>query len=35
MVTYILYFLAFLGIIFLSILIEFGLSKLVNYLGSK
>ncbi|ABY52842.1 hypothetical protein phi32_41 [Escherichia phage phiEco32] len=35
MVTYIIYFLAFLGIIFLSILIEFGLSKLVNYLGNK
>ncbi|AIF71791.1 hypothetical protein SU10_038 [Escherichia phage vB_EcoP_SU10] len=35
MVTYIVYFLAFLGIIFLSILIEFGLSKLVNYLGNK
>ncbi|QBQ76466.1 hypothetical protein PQC55_gp041 [Escherichia phage vB_EcoP-CHD5UKE1] len=35
MVTYILYFLAFLGIIFLSIILEFGLSKLVNYLGNK
>uniref|UniRef100_A0AAU6NTT9 Uncharacterized protein n=2 Tax=unclassified Kuravirus TaxID=1054967 RepID=A0AAU6NTT9_9CAUD len=35
MVTYILYFLAFLGIIFLSIVLEFGLSKLVNYLGNK
>lgn len=35
MVTYVLYFLAFLGIIFLSIIIEFGLSKLVNYLANK
>lgn len=35
MVTYVLYVLAFLGIILLAILIEKVLSKLVNYLANK